>query len=217
MSIFNFFKKKTTATATETPNQTKPKDYVDSSDSKLKGFDMALNALRSRNYEEAEEVLKANDCKPAINHSNYLAYDKFFDHEITWLKSLQLAEEEVKTYLLLYYLYNNLSKATIAEDLKERTGIVIKQEQLHQAMRIINSLDEIIQGQELSSTISKGSSGLKMCYVIKSVKDGAVCDSCKQMEGQKFMFEDAVIGKTYPPFDYCQGDFCRCMALSKMQ
>lgn len=46
-------------------------------------------------------------------------------------------------------------------------------------------------------------------YVIRTCGDARVCDTCKKQSGKRYKTEDAVIGKTAPPF--C-GE-CRCIML----
>ena len=83
--------------------------------------------------------------------------------------------------------------------------------------RIAKAIKEIEEGKELSKSIRAGSSGMVVYYEIKTMQDGAVCNCCKEMHGQKFMFEHAKIGVNYPPFDCCEGGQCRCMALSRLK
>ena len=83
--------------------------------------------------------------------------------------------------------------------------------------RITQAIKHIEEGKRCSASLQRGSSGLTMYYEIKSAKDGAVCECCKEMEGQKFMFENAILGVNYPPFDCCKNGKCRCMALSRMK
>lgn len=179
-------------------------------------FDMALSAIKKRKYTDAESILKANGIDPAVNHSDYKAYKEFFKYKIKWPEYITLPDVEIKAFIILYYLCGARTE-TLVKELKERTGIDAEFSLIHRAKRIIRSFDEIISGSELSAALNNGSSGLTMFYEIKSVKDGCVCEHCKELEGSKFLYADAVIGVNYPPFDCCTGEYCRCMALSKME
>lgn len=179
-------------------------------------FDMVLSAIKKRKYKDAEDILKANGFKPAVNHSNYEAYNEFFKYKIEWSSNITISDVEIKSFIILYYLCGSRTE-TLVKDLKERTGIDAEFGELHRAKRIIQSLDEIISGKKLSAAFNNGSSGLTMFYEIKSVKDGCVCEHCKELEGSKFLYEDAIIGVNYPPFNCCTSEYCRCMALSKME
>lgn len=220
MRFFDLFRKQKSVEPLETSDliivEEEP-DYVDKSDSKLKGFDWALAAIKDRDYAKAEQILNANDCKPAINHTEYESYNEFFEYEIAWPESVAISDEEIKAMMILYYLYNTLGVETIAKDLKERTGIDIDTNMIRKIKRTIQSLDEIISGKELANSLKGGSSRLKCFYVIKSMKDGRVCKHCKKLEGKKYLYKNAVIGVNYPPFDHCENEYCRCIALSKLE
>ncbi|MDO4328723.1 MAG: hypothetical protein Q4C66_05240 [Lachnospiraceae bacterium] len=52
--------------------------------------------------------------------------------------------------------------------------------------------------------------GYEMKYIIKSVNDERVCDHCKKYNEKVYSYKDAILGVTFPPFDDCASDFCRC-------
>lgn len=55
-------------------------------------------------------------------------------------------------------------------------------------------------------------SPVKWIYTIRTMKDGAVCEHCRELEGKTFSSKDAVPGVNYPPFKDCKCEFCRCYA-----
>lgn len=54
-------------------------------------------------------------------------------------------------------------------------------------------------------------------YYIKSAKDERCCEFCKQIENHYFKSSEAELGITYPPFDVCESDFCRCYATFELK
>lgn len=187
-------------------------------------FDMALSSLKKRNYLSAEKII--NDYHNSHEFQNGVAaiephlkpetYNKFYRYNLDLPSYVTLSDAEVKSFVILYYLCGFRTE-TAVKDFKERTGIDIEFGVIHRAKRILESIDEIISGKNLSAAINNGSSGLTMFYKIQSVKDGCVCEHCKAMEGEKFLYKDAIIGVNYPPFNCCTGEYCRCMALNKME
>ena len=92
----------------------------------------------------------------------------------------------------------------------------VKTEEVQTDWRVEQAIKDIKKGRELSASLNRGTSGLMLYYEIKSMKDGAVCEHCKEFHGEKFLFETAIVGVNYPPFNCCKSDRCRCAALSKM-
>lgn len=189
-------------------------DYANRLDPILKGFDKALSAIKKRNYEEALQILSSEGHSPVKEKPE--TYDNFLTYNIGWPQGHEMSEMEAKYYFILYAMYG-LRTEFATKDIKKRTGYDVDFSMIHKAKRIIKSIGEITAGSKLAETLLAGKSGLTVFYEIKSFKDGSVCPHCKEWEGRKLFYKDAVIGKTYPPFDHCRSDYCRCMALYRTE
>lgn len=199
---------------------------MDGAEAEEKYFDIALDAIKNGNYSDAEEIIseyhntqdqkQSNRVVSIKAHMNIDTYNYFFKYKIAWPDTVEISDAEIKSLVILYHLYGMRTESAV-KHLKERTGTDIDFLTMHKAMRIIQSIDDIIEGKELSEAIKKGQSGMKVFYKIRSMNDGAVCEHCRELNGNELLFEDAIIGVNYPPFDFCKSEYCRCVAISKMK
>lgn len=174
----------------------------------LTGFDEALLQVKKKKYAQAEQTLTNNGHEPAINHSNYKAYDLFFKHKIKFPR-MAFDDVTLKCYMLLYYLYGSRAESA-AKDFKSRTSYDLPVAVFYKSFKIIRAIDDLIGAKDTAKKF-KGSD-LVYTYTIRTCKDNRVCPACSMMEGKSFNAIDAVIGYNYPPFDKCSCDFCRCYA-----
>lgn len=172
-------------------------------------FDEALSYIKNAKYNQAAEALLKSKCSPAINHTNYRNFNAFMEHSLGVPNSVSLSEQELKHYLLLFYLYS-LRAESVVKEFKERLNVVIPLSYVSKALKIIRAYDDIISAQEMALKLE--GSGLKYIYTIRTCNDEKTCPICSGYEGVDTDILDARIGENYPPFNACKCEVCRCFA-----
>ena len=186
-------------------------EYTDRFEPILTGFSDAYVLIKAKKYQAAQQCLEKFGHNCVTNHSDNKVYDDFFKYGISFPK--EMSEIDYKTYIILYYMYG-LRSESVYKDFKKRTGIDIPRSQLHKHLRIVQSIDEVISRSHIS--LKSNFSSLRCRYTIKALNDEHVCEHCKSLNGHSFEYKDAVIGITYPPFNECKSEFCRCLALFEL-
>ena len=165
-----------------------------------------LRCIHQYDFQKAEELIKANIVNPRICHSSPKTYESFLTYSFPFDEAYNC--EQVKEFILVCFLLNAGAENTV-EILNKKFSLSFSVDTIRYMMKVITSLDELIQQSELAISLD----GMMSCvYYIRSCKDSAVCKECRKLDGKKFNIKDAVIGKTYPPFNHCKGEFCRCFA-----
>lgn len=177
-------------------------------DTALNGFDKALNYIEKGKFANAEKEIMKFGYKPAINHSQYKAYRDFFDYKISF-GNIPLSDKEVKSYILLYFIYGVRADSAI-RDFEDRTHVALDADTMFKGFKIIRALDDLIMARKLSNGLD--GSELKYVYRVESCKDERTCEYCKEMQSKEFDVRDAIIGVNYPPFNKCKCGHCRCFA-----
>lgn len=156
---------------------------------------LTLDLIGKKNFEEAE-----------ANIENLKKYDKkvfsaFMDFHINALDKYAPYEKEIKTCILYAHM---VGKSSIANFLmSEVYNIEIPNIKFERAKKYLLAMKDYLFFKE---------SKIGMIYTVKTASDERCCEHCKQLEGHIFEPDDAKLGITFPPFDKCACDYCRCYA-----
>lgn len=158
-----------------------------------------LELIANKKFKEAERGIE-----------NLQSYDKkvfseFMDFHINTLE--QYSEYELRIKACLLYAYMS-GKSSIARNLmNDVCGTEIPLNVFEKTKKYLLSMKDFLLINKMANiSLSNGEYG----YYIKSANDEKCCKYCRQMEGVFFKASEANLGITYPPFEHCENDFCRC-------
>lgn len=78
--------------------------------------------------------------------------------------------------------------------------------------RTANYLKGFIELKKLQETNSSKLNEYETVYTIKCMNDEKMCQFCQAQSKKVYSYKDAILGITFPPFNDCVNDFCRCSA-----
>lgn len=186
-------------------------EYFDRFEPIIKGFSQTYEYVQKKQYKAAEQYMAKNGHSFVESHSEYQAYDKFFDYPLSIPDGITTVE--YKAYIILYYMYGMRTESAI-KDFKKKTNIDLSFSEMRKHLRIVQSLDELITAKQVAHNMRHGS--FKYEYTIKTCNDEKVCESCQILSNKSFNVEKAIIGVNFPPLNACTCDYCRCLALFEL-
>lgn len=163
----------------------------------------AVKLISARKFKDAEKYIKTRQEYKSEE------FDEFLDFHVKALDEYTGYEDKIKS-CIIYSVMAGGSRSNLANYLMiELYGIDIPKQTVNRVMKYLLAMRNYLSTKKMVAELPVGD---EYGYYIKSMKDERCCEFCKQIENHYFRCSEAKLGITYPPFDVCESDYCRCYA-----
>lgn len=159
-----------------------------------------VNAIEKRDFNAAEKNI------PDVQKYDKDIFDSFLNFRI---KSLgRYAEYETKIKLCVIYSFMaGKNRSNLAKYLMDELYVKdIPEDVFMRVHKYLTGIKSFLEVKKFAETFPKSK------YTIYTMKDERTCKVCKKREGKSFPVSKAELGVSFPPFDDCTCEYCRCYA-----